>query len=292
MFVPRHQVDLELSHCRGRYDYELDSARQWLPILHDPRRSDGLIYLASAASHVYDNGLRIGADPAVVAWALTVAARANTAVFVFSDLVLRPRPWRLDTEGRSVTFDRPTSESSVHSGRWVDAAQQAVIARQHDCLAELLIITYDQLSRSSTRTTAPKRDYHYTELNLVLAAAALDPDRPLAKEYEYHAARSRPAKVKPAAERSAAATLRVVEAIDQRDTIAFNTALFEKLQHFREAVSAGSDEYRRNTTALYPLGNIALAVLAHDRGIRVEVESDYLPRPWVTGELFRPTKAV
>lgn len=286
MFIPRHAVNLDPSHDRERYEYELDSARRKLEILRDPMRSDLLAPLGTSAGHVYDYGLRIAADPTVCAWALTVAARANTAVFVFRRLQNPSLAVRLD-DGPTFTFITTVDESSVHSGRWVDAVQQAIVARRQDCLAELLPITYEELSRSSTSSANPTRDYHYAELHRVLARCAVDPTRRLAPDYLTHATGARPAKVRPVNQRIGEANNRMAEAIDAGDAVRFNGALAESLKLRRTAFADLPDDTQRNHTALWPLGVIALAALAQDRGLTVEVESDYLPRLWVTGDLFR-----
>jgi hypothetical protein len=287
MFIPRHDIKIDLAHSRGRYDYEQQSVREILNILRDPTRSDLLTHLGMSAEAVYDHGLRIGADPAVCAWALTTAARANTAVFVFAKLTDPPRQWQLD-QGPPVTFTEPVCESTVHSGRWMEAVQQAVVARQYDCLAELLPISYVELSRSSTRSSAPDRDDHRVEQNRVLAQAALDPGRPLAAKYLLHAAGARPTKMPQVNRRIAEANDQMVNSLDTRDAVSFNTALAESLKLRAVSSQRLNEEYKQNHTVLWPLGLIALVVLAHDRGMPIEVESDYLPRPWVIGEFFRP----
>ncbi len=287
MFIPRHDIKIDLAHSRERYEYELAAARRKLEILRDPTRSDLLTNLGMSAEAVYDHGLRIGADPAVCAWALTTAARANTAAFVFSDLKSVARPWQLD-DGPPYAFSKLTDESSVHSGRWMDAIKQSIVSRQHDCLGELLPLTFEDLSRSSTRSADLKRDYHYVEQDRILAQAALDPDVPLAADYKLHAAGARPVKSRPVNRRIAEANVRMAEALDHRNTEEFNAALAESLKLRAVAFGKLAEEYKQNHTALWPLGVIALVVLAHDRGMPIEVESDYLPRPWVIGEFFRP----
>ncbi|AWM40231.1 hypothetical protein GobsT_13170 [Gemmata obscuriglobus] len=290
MFVPQHAVKLDLADSRRRYEFEAEAVQKRLEILRDPSRVDLLTSLAHSAEVTYHHGLLISAAPRVCAWALAVAARANTAAFVFSDLKASPRPWRLDN-GPPYSFYERVDESSVHSGRWVDAISQAVVARQVDCLIELRPIAYDALRRSSSRSSDPERDRHRVEQHRALAEAALDPDRPLAPDYLIHAAAARPAKVRPINRRIGEANDRMVNALDVQDAAKFNAALAESLELRRTAFADLPEETKGNHTALWPLGLIALVVLAHDRGIPIEVESDYLPRPWVTGELFQESAA-
>lgn len=285
MFIPRHPVSFDITHSTSRYEYELASTHTKLAILRDPTRSDLLTPLGMSALHVYDHGLRIGADPVVCAWGLKMAARANTAAFVFSDLKPQSRSWLLGDEP-PFTFSKLTDESSVHSGRWMDAVQQSIVSRQHDCLRQLIPISFEDLSRSSTRSADLKRDFHYVEQDRVLAQAALDPDRKIAADYILHAAGARPAKSRPVNRQIAEANVQMVEALDSRDARGFNTALVESLRLRAVAFGKLAEEYKQNHTALWPLPIIALAVLAHDRRMPVEVESDYLPAGWVNGEVF------
>lgn len=289
MFIPRHDVEIDVNLSKENYERELASMKECLLIARDPHRVDLLRLFGMTAEHAYDWGLRIGADLAACAFALTVAARVNTALFVFAELTDPPRHWSLG-DGYPVTFTKPVDESHVHAGTWMSAVGQSVVARQRDCLEFLLPITYERLAQSSTWSEEPERDYHYVERQRVLAAAALDPGRPIASGYKLHAAGAQPKRLRPSNRRELEASGRMVEALDAQAADAFNTALADVLRAHRETLSQTKNpERKRHSSALWPLGLIAIAAVAHDRGIPIQVESDYLPRPWVTGELFRNT---
>jgi hypothetical protein len=71
-----------------------------------------------------------------------------------------------------------------------------------------------------------------------------------------------------------------------------NAADFNKLLH--EAVIAHKKYWNKNKedrkvdwNGFVAIELCALAAIAHDRGMKVEVESDYLPMPLVTGEILK-----
>jgi hypothetical protein len=68
----------------------------------------------------------------------------------------------------------------------------------------------------------------------------------------------------------------VVDALARNDARAFNDALYEALLAHQVFWSQGT-EYL-NPLGWFALRHVGLACWAHDRGITVEVESDYLPR--------------
>lgn len=70
-----------------------------------------------------------------------------------------------------------------------------------------------------------------------------------------------------------------------RDAIGFEAALDRALEAHKEYWSKTAKR-RKDPEGFVALDLTALAALAWDRGLRFQVDSDYLPWSWVTGELF------
>jgi hypothetical protein len=80
--------------------------------------------------------------------------------------------------------------------------------------------------------------------------------------------------------------LEVLRQLERQDETAFNAALAEALKGHKAHWSSTA-ELRKLLDGLVSLPLTAIAALAHDRGLKVTVESDYLPPSWVTGEISR-----
>jgi len=76
--------------------------------------------------------------------------------------------------------------------------------------------------------------------------------------------------------------------LGERDAAGLEVALTEAVIQHKKYWSSKAKR-RNEDVGFVSLPLLGLAALAWDRGLRFRVESDYLPRTWVTGELFRPT---
>lgn len=289
MYIKRHEINPDLRNHGQNYDLNHRHVIELLDILRDPSRSDLLNSLGSSAEALCYNGMLTGQDPRVCAWGLQLSARAETSLFVFRCAKSNPRRWKLDM-GLEVSFTKDVDRSHLHSSHWNDGLLQSLVTRQHDCLRELVSIPYDDLEGSSVEKPF-SRDHHYVEEQRLLALAALDPGKKLGEEYLFHSNGSSPVKMPSINRRIGVALDQMVYAFDAGDSASFNSNLVEALKLRPQAIKKLKEEYRVNPSALWPLAIIGLVAMAYDRGMSIEVESDYLPREWVTGEYFHRTSA-
>jgi hypothetical protein len=84
--------------------------------------------------------------------------------------------------------------------------------------------------------------------------------------------------------------LEVIRQIEKGDDGQLAVALTNASVMHKKYWSA-TKKRREDLEGLVSLKLTAAAALAWDRGMRFDVESDYMPRSWVTGELFRQTPA-
>ncbi len=173
--------------------------------------------------------------------------------------------------GSTVTVQRPAKVDVPAVTEWTDGWCAALAARDDATLDGLAGVS-DALYR---RTRASLDEYQYA-LKHALTALRLDPGGVTQALAE---ARALWQKGKVAQELAAAIVGKLFDVIDslaKNDARAFNDALYEALLAHERFWSQESKYMNPlGWVALRPLG---LACLAHDRGIGVEVESDYLPR--------------
>lgn len=287
MFKPRHPAEIDRGDSRLRFSERMEGLPRTLELARRPDRSDILSSLVYTADYLWEHGMRCDADPVECCRALTLAARARAALFVFDEIREPLRRWSLE-EGEPVAYSKPVDESHLHSGKWCDAVIRSIITRQSDCLRELRYISFERLSISSSYSPNRKWDYHTTELHRVLASAAVDPTLKVALYFKQHEIQSRSRKLKKVIERARDADHRLMEALDEGSPERFNATLAERLDLSFKILDAQPDpEIRRNVAVLWPLQLNAVVAIARDRGFPIEVESDYLPRFWVSGEYFR-----
>jgi hypothetical protein len=278
--IARHKVDTQ--HLTNFYFEDLE--RMSVRIEMARRSSDVLTSLASIAEGVYMTGSVVAPDDAQTGFAIRVAAQANTATLVFAHIEAPPRYCPLG-DGPPVTYDVPTDESHVHGGRWVQAFRQAVVSRQPDLLGHLKTIPGELLRLSSTRGDQISNDWD--EFHRAILTDRLFTRHPAFVSVTEWAARaqqrSRDGK---AVILLTVPYLDVLRSMEQLDEAKFSVALAEALRMHKK-YWGGTEERRRDLNGLVSLKLTAAAALAWDRGLRFDVESDYMPRSWVTGELFR-----
>jgi Immunity protein 49 len=279
MKIQRHPVDLE--HMRTLFR---ENSEYLGPRLERARQSSHpLSGVIITAGFVYRAGVVLSPDSREAASALCLEAQANTAMLVFGRIEDPPRYCPLG-EGPPVTYSEPADESHVHVGRWTDAWYQAAVTRQANLLSMLRDVPTDLLRRSSTRgsdfayrhvdfikeTWLDARFIHhpvFTELEEISAACLDNTDR---CQYVRHLT---------------APFLEVLRQIEKGDERQLDAALTEASQMHKKYWSA-TKKRRQELEGLVSLKLTAAAALAWDRGMRFDVESDYIPKSWVTGELF------
>lgn len=180
--------------------------------------------------------------------------------------------------GSSVEFPlaerRVTMESAGPNGQsdmvaWVQGWYGALISREADVLQGLRAVPDPALSASSSVDT-----YHYAWKKALLA---LDTEAEVVIAEVEQAIRLTDSKfiteAKLGVPRVAAALFPMLSAIAREDGAAFNDALVSALEAHREF---WGNEIPHGPASWIALGPLALCCLAHDRGMAIEVESDYL----------------
>ncbi len=281
MRISRHPFDIDWK--RQVFEEECQEIPEVLALAR--HKVNILSSLAIRAERVYETGGALAPDSVEVAQALRLAAQANTALLAFARL--QDPPLFLPVgDGPPVTYTAPCDRSLVDPGRWVTAFEQAVVSRQ-SALVELLCgISSEQLKDSPT--WGEQGAYDWADLHRALwqqptsftrhpafSAVADDCRRELEQDTLRRNVKSL---VMP--------YIGVLPYLEKGHEPGFAAALTEALREHQRYW--GATEKRRNTNdGLVALSLTAVAALAWDRGMRFDVESDYMPGSWVSGRLFR-----
>ncbi|MGX7674240.1 immunity 49 family protein [Plantactinospora sp. DSM 117369] len=167
-------------------------------------------------------------------------------------------------------------ESHLNAGTWVTAFYLAMVCRENERLKQLAQVPVSVLRDSG----APFGDYMYSWVDTLQSfwlgrqdvggklVAAVDGTAPEA--LSRYADAERVSKIlRP--------SLVVFYRYLRQDREQFNTALRDALRRHREYWTANEGR-AVNSDGLVALGPLAMACLARDQGISVEVESEYLPK--------------
>jgi hypothetical protein len=245
----------------------LDQARS------DPRR----LYMLHLQAKIWAARLTV-AEPTSpdLLLALVIGARAAAAVFL-----LASHPG--ETFDLSLGEGEPAKlsggpEDAASPSLWLDGLRMANVCRERESIKWLVEAPATVLRASTTR--ADEYAYLYVEALrgwwqsnpktgdlLVEALAATDPD---------HLVNADPDYVVDLVVPEMDCFLRILG----KDQPAFNAALAKALQ-LHEAYW-NTDERRNDFDGFLALGPLAMAAIAHDRAITVEVDSEYVPSGLVT----------
>jgi hypothetical protein len=175
-------------------------------------------------------------------------------------------------DGRERVFPATGPQEFGHAVQWQVCFDLAMMLRDRDTLDRLCAVPGDALRRSTTRMF--ELDHHIVEVmralwlrrpdvadRLVVALEATDPaDEPRSADWILN---------------TVVPSLKVLAELLTRDAAAFRGALIEALELHRQRWSAPSRAGEESGWLAWQC--LALASLAHDEGIPVEVESGYLP---------------
>lgn len=280
MEVSRHPVDIgrltELfrSEC-GRLAQYIELARS---------KSSSLDSLADLGRRICQTGSVVAPDAVVVAQAMRVSSQCNTAIFLLARPGERSRLFSIGDRA-PITYSDSIDESLVHPVRWTSAYFHGVISRQSELVKALCAVSTELLRQSSTRGEEPA--YQYVDFLKDLWTKEQFSDRPafraVVEDYiaqPANSARGRAVRV------LGFPFVKVLTAYEKRSEEEFKSALVEALQGHKKYW--GATEKRRND--LYGVVSVqlaAIAALAWDRGMRFDVESDYIPTSWVRGHIFQ-----
>jgi hypothetical protein len=280
MKITRHLVDLERVkkvYQWNQEDFEdsLQGARRNPEMLYSFLGHTGTIYIAG--------GVLVPDAPAV-ARALTLGAQAGTALFLSQRIESPPRAFVLG-EGPPVVYSKPAGTSSADIITWKKAFHLCLITRQAPLSDELCRI-FNDVFRHSDLVGAADADYRYADLLRAVWTAAHFTTHPafVAEEAEYRQASGHTPWAR-YVRWLASPYLQVLRQLERSDATAFTAALTEALQGHKAFWSQKKNADNFEGFVSLPL--TAAAALAWNRGMRFEVDSDYLPMSWVRGDCFR-----
>lgn len=280
MKITRHPVDLQrittvFEWRRERLDRDLEGARV---------EPTGLYSFLGEMECIYQAGSVLAPDSPVVARALRLAAQAGTALFVFQQIDSPPRSFVLG-EGPPVTYTKPAGRSCASFYTWMKVFHLCLITRESPLSDEVCRVP-NEVFRHSDIVGAADADYGFADLLRAVWSQERFTSHPAFIRVEAEC-RQRASDRTPGASYVRRMTLPYLQALrqlEQRDDSGFAAALAEGLEGHKEFWS--QEKYREEFDGFVSLQLTAAAALAWDRGLRFEVESDYLPGFWVRGSLF------
>lgn len=281
MKVTRHPVNLErITNVFHRRRKDLEEHLGWAR-----EKATELYSFFLNAKTVYQTGSVLDPDSPVVARALRLAAQAGTALYVFQRIEDPPRPFVLG-EGPAVVYTKPAGASCADFLTWIHVFHLCLVTRQRHLSDEVCRVP-DDVFRHSDIVGAATENYGFADLLRAVWAQERFSTHPAFVRLEAEYGRlALDDKRKPSYVRLVTLPyLQVLRQFERRDEAGFAAALAEALQGHKEFWS--SKKYREEFNGFVSLPLAAAAALAWDRGMRFEMESDYLPASWVHGDLFR-----
>jgi len=275
--IPRHRVDLDSVRKRVAVWAEDLSARLQ-EARKDLLRCNGLRITASQYAG-YLSVIEPGSPE--ICRALRLGAQSMAAVFSAATATSAEVEVTLG-EGPPARVAAQVARDLHDVGSWREGYFLAAICRETPLLDVLCRTPIDLLRQSSTR--AEEYSYLFADAlrsywrredeapeRLLSALEATDPDRlqPASRDYVLHV-------VVPQME--------MFYRLMLQEEDGFNEALLKALEHHNRFWSDATDSRNREASAFIALGPLALASFAHDAGLAVKVESDYLPGRLVDGD--------
>lgn len=275
MNISRHKVDPE--NPRQVAAMQRAGLEDWLGFAARNLRSMDMV--ASTAGSLYRAGSVLDpVDPAVTK-GLVVCPRAIVAMMLFGPAGPRPTGFVL-WPGNPLTFDSLAEGHFFGNTTWVDAFWLAALTRQGDLLGWLRDFPprslglpeahYDNIDFHRDYLLTGRFTRHPGFEATATACAAQDPKSQAGRRVHH----------------TWLPYLEVLRRLDDGDKTGFEAALADGLKQYRKYW--GGNEKRRADLDGFVSTRLAMAAaVAHDRGWRFDVTSDYIPTPWVTGEAFR-----
>jgi hypothetical protein len=284
MNITRHPVDLK------RITASFQRRQQGLAeSLEAARENPHMLYLLFLdLGRIYLAGSVLAPDSPEVARALRLGAQAGSAIFLFQRIEDPPRSFVLG-EGPPVVYTKSAGTSSADDGVWMQTFHLCLITREARLSDELCRVPHE-VFRHSDIVGAADADYSFADmLRAVWTQERFTADPVFGRvEARCRANAAKPTRSARYVRHMTLPYLQALRCLEQRDESGFAAALAEGLEGHKEYWSR-----KVNREEFYGFVSLQLtgaAALAWDRGMRFNVESDYLPMSWVRGDHFRGDK--
>jgi hypothetical protein len=213
---------------------------------------------------------------------LLLGAQAGAALFRVREAGEQQIEFKLG-EGPPLISNGPVGESVCHPGTWLKSIQLAILSRERSLINSLCKVPTQLLRQSSTRGP----EFHYLFVDAVKSfwsgaadtsarndatLAATDPSRSDITVPEYNAHHWLP-------------EIELLACLHSRPAD-FPEALLKAVILHGEFYNS-TDERRRDSYGFLAVRPLTWAAVAHDRGIRFDIDSEYLPMRLVVGDLSR-----
>ena len=277
--IARHRIDLDF--CR---DVLAERREDWPKYAEFARRKpDSLSALARESLDIVRYGIVVEPESPDIPRMLRIAAQAYSGLFVVDRAAGKRVSWPVGNQ-EFVYQGQSVDESIVHAGRWLEAFHLAMICREEGLLDALCRTTSDRLRKSSTKYP----EYVYLQVDayraywkgeggvfrlLLEALRRTDPqaEKDINVDYTLYLA---------------VPLIEVTARCITRDENRFQDALSRSVQLHKEYYSANSNR-ADDRKGFISLALAAMAAHAHDKGIRFDVQTPYLPAMFVSGDCFR-----
>lgn len=276
MNITRHEFDRD--RVTAVYEFNAPCLDE---VVQQARGKARMLYLShGSAMTVLQAGSVLCPDAPEVRRALELAAQAGVALFVCQPPG-PPPPVELGN-GPPVVHDETAPPGLAVHQTWQNAFHLCLIARKPR-LSDALCRVPNEVFHGADIIGADIADYGFEN---VLRAVWMqerftnDPEFRRIKA----ACESTPRSVK-YIHAITLPYLRTLRYLEAKDEAGFAEALTNGLRGHKAFYS--TKKYRQEFGGLVSLMLTGVAALAYDRGLRFDVQSDYMPQSWVTGEVFR-----
>lgn len=278
MKLARHKIDVD--HVRELYDAILPGLSE--DISSARRDANNLSMLALMARKVYRCGSVVAPDASEVAEAILIAAQANCAIALLSSPRLTSRQCKLGED--LVEYRTTVDESTAHLGVWLEGYYQAAISRQRDLMISINDCSIiDALRKSSS--IASDEAMCWVKILHQLALGKLRGSEEFREFCDILHRSATTSSFSKAVKALSLPCIPLLEALDDLRELDFEAHLVTALVEHKKFWSS-KQSLRKELEGLVSLTLTGLASIAWDRGLRFQVDSDYLPWSWVTGKFF------
>lgn len=282
MKIPRHEIDAR--SLQAEYVRTTDALPGFIEAAR--RDANNLGLLITNAQHAAALASVIApVSPDLLRWT-RLAAQAHVALFTTATADSSPVTVRLG-EGETARLQGPIDESLVYASRWIRAFHLALLVRDTNGLDQLCLVPDALLRASSTRSP----DYYYSWVEAARLVWLQDRgaggkiletmNLTDVNEIEFH---------NPDWVLDIDVPLIELLFYVHTENDDFAGALPKSVGHFKNYWSRTA-ENRKDSEGFLALGLLGLTAFAHEREMKFDVQSDYLPLTLVRPTAPRPAPA-